>query len=151
MGITKDSNWEWNYAYSNIEEHAAKILELCKSKYFFAFYGEVGSGKTTMVKSICKLLGSKDKFSSPTYALVNEYSLAKGAEKEKIFHIDLYRLKNIEEALHIDIEAYFYDENAYVFVEWPEIVEELFPAQAVSLHFNKNSDLERSIKLAHHE
>ncbi|MEX0813361.1 MAG: tRNA (adenosine(37)-N6)-threonylcarbamoyltransferase complex ATPase subunit type 1 TsaE [Chitinophagales bacterium] len=142
---------ELNYTLNKIEYTANKVLELCKNRYFFAFYGEVGSGKTTMIKSICMLLGSKDTFSSPTYALVNEYSLPPGMKKEKIFHIDLYRLKNPEEALDIDIESYFYNENAFVFVEWPEMLEFLFPQKAVSLYFTKRNALERNVKIIHNE
>jgi tRNA threonylcarbamoyladenosine biosynthesis protein TsaE len=151
MQVKDNSEWEWNYNLEAIESSASKILSLCKNRYFFAFYGEVGRGKTTMIKAICRLLGSKDDFSSPTYALVNEYDLPPGKEKEKIYHIDLYRLKSPEEALDIDIESYFYDENAFVFVEWPEMLESIFPPKAVSLHFEKHTASERNLKLMHHE
>ena len=151
MQVKDKSEWEWNYSLDELEDTASKILTLCKNRYFFAFYGEVGRGKTTMIKYICKQLGSNDDFSSPTYALVNEYHLPPGSEKDKIYHIDLYRLKSPEEALDIDIESYFYDDNAYVFVEWPEMLESIFPPKAVSLHFEKHTASERNLKLMHNE
>lgn len=142
---------EWNYTLDDIETCAKQLLKLCKNRYFFAFYGEVGAGKTTLIKSLCKLLGSDDQFSSPTYALVNEYSIPQATGKEKIYHIDLYRIKSFEEALDIDIESYFYDNDAYVFIEWPEIVESILPPETVHISIFKHNTTERSVKIVHNE
>ncbi len=96
----------------------------------FAFKGEMGTGKTTLIKEICHQLGSTDNFSSPTYSIVNEY-LITGSD-EKIYHIDLYRLKNIEEALAIGIEEYISGDN-YCFIEWPRLIEQLLPPNTVKV------------------
>jgi tRNA threonylcarbamoyladenosine biosynthesis protein TsaE len=94
----------------------------------FAFNGEMGTGKTTLIKEICLYLGSHDNFSSPSYSIVNEYALP-GCD-EKIYHIDLYRLKTVEEAIAIGIEEYL-DSGQYCFIEWPALVESILPAKTV--------------------
>ncbi len=83
----------------------------------FVLCGEMGAGKTTFIKKICELLGA-DMASSPTFSLVNEYVTDKGV---KIFHFDLYRVKSLEEALDFGFEEYL-EQEAYVFIEWPEVV-----------------------------
>lgn len=88
----------------------------------FAFYAEMGFGKTTFIKAICNQLGVHKQVASPTYALINEYRL----ENDYIYHIDLYRLNSIEEALEIGIENYLFDEH-YCFIEWPQIIESILP------------------------
>jgi tRNA threonylcarbamoyladenosine biosynthesis protein TsaE len=88
----------------------------------FAVEGTMGAGKTTTINAICQAMGIEES-SSPTFSLVNEYETK---EKVKVFHFDLYRLDSIREALDIGIEEYFQD-DAYVFIEWPEIIEPLFP------------------------
>ncbi len=100
---------------------AQQVLEKCKNSKKFAFYGNMGAGKTTFIKQICKLLGSTDEATSPTYSLVNEYHTESG---DPIFHFDLYRLESFEEALDIGIEDYLAN-NAYCFIEWPQVVEPL--------------------------
>jgi tRNA threonylcarbamoyladenosine biosynthesis protein TsaE len=83
----------------------------------FVLLGEMGAGKTTFIKKICEALGASAA-SSPTFSLVNEYETKSGT---KIFHFDLYRIKSLEEALDFGFEEYL-DQNAYVFIEWPELV-----------------------------
>ena len=109
---------------------ANDILRFAGKRKVFAFYAEMGAGKTTLIKEICKQLGSEDSFSSPTYSIVNEYSLKNSSAK--IFHIDCYRLKNLEEAFAIGMEEYLGSEN-YCFVEWPEMVEPLMPLDVVKI------------------
>ncbi len=94
---------------------AASILEMTAQHQHLVFWGEMGTGKTTLIKEICQLLGIQDTVSSPTYSIVNEYH---GNEK-KAYHFDLYRLKSVEELLNIGFEDYLY-EDAYLFIEWPE-------------------------------
>ena len=98
----------------------------------------MGSGKTTLIKEICKQLGSKDNFSSPTYSIVNEYSVADSSSK--IFHIDCYRLKNFEEALAIGMEEYLNGDD-YCFVEWPELIESLFPDDVVKISIRTDENV----------
>jgi tRNA threonylcarbamoyladenosine biosynthesis protein TsaE len=98
-----------------------KLIEFAGNIKVFAFNGEMGSGKTTFIKELCKVLGSDDDFSSPTYSIVNEYRMPGG----KIFHFDLYRIKNAEELFDIGLEEYLQSGN-YCFIEWPALAESFF-------------------------
>lgn len=109
-----------------LEAAANDLLQFCKSEKKFAFYGEIGAGKTTFIKQICKELGVVDTVSSPTYALVNEYQSQSGP----VYHLDLYRLNSAQEAIDIDVAGYL-DDEAYCFVEWPDIAEFLLPENTV--------------------
>ncbi len=92
------------------------------------FYGDLGSGKTTFIQHLCRELGCVDVVSSPTFALINEY--ARSENSEPVYHMDLYRLKSPEEARDIGVEEYLF-EDAYCFVEWPELIEHLAQADEV--------------------
>ena len=115
---------------------AKNILQFAEDKKVFAFYAQMGAGKTTLIKEICKQLGSADNFSSPTYSIVNEYEIASG----KIYHIDLYRLQNLDEALNIGIEEYLSGEN-YCFIEWPELAEQLFADDVVKISISTDGNV----------
>ena len=121
---------ELTYNCSSVEELdgiATDILNKIPGPRVFALFGEMGSGKTTLVKSLCKALGSSDKVSSPTFSLVNEYlSESKGC----IFHFDVYRIKKLEELMDIGYETYFFS-DCYVFIEWSEKIIELLPKKSV--------------------
>jgi tRNA threonylcarbamoyladenosine biosynthesis protein TsaE len=88
----------------------------------FLFYGQMGSGKTTLIKSLCEYLGVIEPATSPTFSIVNEYE----GRDNRIFHFDFYRLKNETEALDLGYEEYFYS-GAYCFIEWPEKIPNLLP------------------------
>lgn len=111
---------------------AKTILDFAGSSRVFAFYAEMGSGKTTLIKEICRQLGSADNFSSPTYSIVNEYNTAIPGAAAKIYHIDCYRLKNTEEALAIGIEDYL-DGRHYCFIEWPGLAEPWLPTDVTKI------------------
>lgn len=130
---------------SDLPRVTNELINICKSHYFFAFYGEMGTGKTTLIKAIATNLGVQDSMSSPTYGLVNEYRISGAADKLWIYHMDLYRLKSLEEALDMGIEDYLSSDNAYVFVEWPELIEPLFPAQRVELHLERVNEQNRTL------
>jgi tRNA threonylcarbamoyladenosine biosynthesis protein TsaE len=92
----------------------------------FAFYGTMGAGKTTFIKAVCEVLGVKDVITSPTFAIVNEYESDNGP----IFHFDFYRIKKLEEVYDMGYEDYFYS-GSLCFIEWPELIEDLLPEDAV--------------------
>lgn len=118
---------------SELKPLAAQLLAFASERRKFAFYGEIGAGKTTFIQAICQQLGVREAVVSPTFALVNEYSYADASGNEQIaYHLDLYRLKNLQEALDIGIEDLLYDEN-YCFIEWPELVEALLPEDVVRI------------------
>ncbi|MCY7409473.1 MAG: tRNA (adenosine(37)-N6)-threonylcarbamoyltransferase complex ATPase subunit type 1 TsaE, partial [Chitinophagales bacterium] len=107
---------------------AKNILMQCEGRKIFAFEGEMASGKTTIIKALCKELGIEGNAVSPTFSIVNEY---KG--EKNIFHIDLYRVKNMNEALDIGIEEYL-SGNEFCFIEWPGLILSLLPHETVKIN-----------------
>jgi len=106
--------------------------------------GEIGSGKTTLNKSLCKSLGVRENVSSPTFSLVNEYLINK---KDKIFHFDFYRIKNSHEALDIGLEDYL-ESNHLCILEWGQIVSEYLPEKYDFFLLNKiNENIRKLIKI----
>ncbi len=115
---------------------AKQLLQSLGNKKIVAFYGEMGVGKTTFIKSICELMGVAENITSPTFSIVNEYRSSTG---EKIFHFDFYRIKSLNEAYDMGYEDYFYS-NAFCFVEWPEKIEELLPKDVVKVKLSVNKE-----------
>ena len=122
----------------------------------FAFYGQMGAGKTTFIKAICEELGVKDVITSPTFAIVNEYTASpnpsQGGEQNSIrpttiYHFDFYRIKKLEEVYDMGYEDYFYS-GALCFIEWPELIEELLPNDAVTVRIEMSGDGRRVVRLA---
>lgn len=111
----------------------------------FAFYGKMGAGKTTFIKALCETLGVADTVNSPTFSIVNEYR--SGSTGELIYHFDFYRIKKIEEVYDMGYEDYFYS-GARCFIEWPELVEELLPADAVRVDIAEQDDGSRLVSLS---
>jgi tRNA threonylcarbamoyladenosine biosynthesis protein TsaE len=122
---------------------AAKVLDICQSRRIFAIFGSMGAGKTTLIKALCKLLGSNDVVKSPTFSIVNEYDSAFGS----IYHFDFYRIKGLGEVFDIGFEEYISSGN-YCFLEWPELIEPLIPAEAVELRISVVGPEERLINIA---
>ena len=110
-----------NYSLAHINQVALQLIAEAGDKRIWLLNGDMGAGKTTLIKAICKQLGAVGDFSSPTYSLVNEYPLTIGG---KVYHLDLYRLKNIGEALDIGVEEYLYSGN-YCFIEWSQLIHPL--------------------------
>lgn len=128
----------------NIAEAAKEFVREMGDATVFAFYGEMGAGKTTFIKEICKILGVEDQITSPTFAIVNEYRSATTAEL--IYHFDFYRVENIEEVYDFGYEDYFYS-GAICFIEWPERVGSLLPKDVVTVSVKELVNGERIIEL----
>ena len=109
----------------------------------FAFYGKMGSGKTTFIKAICEELGVEDVITSPTFAIVNEYHTA--TTDEVIYHFDFYRIKKTEEVYDMGYEEYFYSGDL-CFIEWPELIEDLLPDDAVRVSIHEIEDGKREVE-----
>ena len=109
----------------------------------FAFYGAMGAGKTTFVKALCEAMGVTDTVNSPTFAIVNEYDTPSG---RPIYHFDFYRIKRLAEVYDMGYEDYFYS-GALCFIEWPELVEEVLPGDAVKVIIEEVEDGTRSVRL----
>jgi tRNA threonylcarbamoyladenosine biosynthesis protein TsaE len=131
-----------NYSLNNLSEIATEIIASAENKTLL-FFGEMGVGKTTLIKEICKKLGVLDSISSPTFSLVNEYETSK---EEKVFHFDFYRITDEEEALDMGIEEYF-DNNDWCLIEWPKNIENLLPLDAVQIHLSILNNGKRNIQL----
>ena len=117
-----------------LPEVARKLLEEFPEERFFAFFGKMGVGKTTLIKEFCAALGVEDNVCSPTFAIVNEYVSGEG---EPVYHFDFYRLKSLAEAYDLGYEEYFYS-GYYCFTEWTEKVEELLPENYVRVEIEEN-------------
>lgn len=132
---------ELTYTQDEISKVAEQILTNSTSSIFL-FYGEMGVGKTTLIKEIVKQLGVTETSSSPSFSIVNEYEGFNGP----VYHFDFYRIYNIEEAYDIGVEDYFYSDSS-IFIEWPEKIKELLPENAIAINIEKNKDGSRTLKL----
>lgn len=132
----------------NIREAARQFIENIGDHRVFAFYGKMGAGKTTFIKAICEELGVEDVITSPTFAIVNEYTSQSSllTPNDSIFHFDFYRIKKLEEVYDMGFEDYFYS-GSLCFIEWPELIEEVLPEDAVKVTIKENADGTRSVKL----
>ena len=131
---------------TDLEKVAKILLSYAGNRKKWCFYGDLGAGKTTFIKVICQQLQIEDAVTSPTYSLVNEYSYfdPQTATTQHLYHLDLYRLKQIEEALDIGIEEYLYDEH-YCFIEWAQIIEPILPTEVLTIHIEMMDDGRRKI------
>lgn len=120
---------------------ANKLLQFAGERRIMTFSGEIGAGKTTLIQQLCVQLGVKESVTSPTFALANVYTTAEYGE---VNHLDLYRLKNKQEALDIGIEEYLY-EDCYCFIEWPEVISDLLPDDVVHISIELLENSHRKI------
>lgn len=129
---------------SNLKEIntvAKSFLKLFPTQKVFAFFGEMGSGKTTFIKELCVELGVIGNSNSPTFALVNEYPTI---DSQIIYHFDFYRINKVSEAYDLGYEEYFFSGN-YCFIEWPEKIEELLPEDLIKVSITVNDDNSRTL------
>lgn len=123
-----------------IREAARQFVEQMGDSHVFAFYGKMGAGKTTFIKAICEELGVEDVITSPTFAIINEYE----SPEATIYHFDFYRIKKLEEVYDMGYEDYFYS-GGLCFIEWPELIEELLPEDAIRITVEEQPDGSRIV------
>ena len=130
----------------HIREAAREFIENIGDHRVFAFYGKMGAGKTTFVKAICEELGVEDVITSPTFAIINEYTIDHSPlnNGQSIYHFDFYRIKKLEEVYDMGYEDYFYS-GALCFIEWPELIEEILPDDAVRVSISEQEDGSRLV------
>lgn len=129
------------YKLEDTDRVAEVLLKNAKHKTIL-FYGQMGSGKTTLIKAMVKALGVSHTTGSPTFSLVNEYETTSG----RIYHFDLYRIDNLEEALDFGIEEYL-GEDTWIFIEWPQIIEPLLPDDFSKIELSVNTQQDRIVTL----
>lgn len=139
---------------NNLQEIRAAAKEFVAQigdRRVFAFYGQMGAGKTTFIKAVCEELGVEDVITSPTFAIVNEYdadnSNGTSPYTGKVYHFDFYRIKKLEEVYDMGYEDYFYS-GALCFIEWPELIEELLPNNAIMVNIEMLGDGRRVVRFA---
>ncbi len=133
------------YELDQIENAARRIIEEAGDEKIWIFKGQMGAGKTTLIKALAKQLGVVDQVSSPTFGIVNEYGTAAGS---KIFHFDFYRMDDPTEALDIGIEEYFYG-GEYCWLEWAEKIAQFLPEEFLLIRIIPDSQNSRTITLQH--
>ncbi|MGL4596985.1 MAG: tRNA (adenosine(37)-N6)-threonylcarbamoyltransferase complex ATPase subunit type 1 TsaE [Bacteroidia bacterium] len=120
-----------------LPEAAKKLMQTFSDKRVFAFFGAMGAGKTTFIKTICTHLSVVEPTSSPTFSLVNEY---RSATHQSIYHFDFYRIRKIEEAIDMGVEEYLYSGN-YCFIEWPENIAPLLPENTIAVKISTENEM----------
>lgn len=136
-------NTTYKLQLTNIECIAQQFVEEQNDGRVFAFYGQMGAGKTTFIAAVCKALGIEEPVNSPTFAIVNEYVADNG---ETVYHFDCYRLNTLRDALNIGIEEYFASGNI-CFIEWAENIEELLPVDTVRVNIVVEDDGSREVSV----
>ena len=127
------------------EVSALDILRAAEPHRVFAFYGQMGAGKTTFIKKLCEEMGTMDVVNSPTFAIVNVYDVEQPYQGE-VYHFDCYRLKDIREAMDFGAEEYLYSGN-YCFIEWPEMIAPLLPEDTVRVKITPMADGDRRLEI----
>lgn len=143
---------EWCFTLENINIVAKECWRIADNKTVFAFHGQMGAGKTTFIHALCKEIGVKDVISSPTFSIINEYqfvpnTIGTGETKKALFHIDLYRLKDEQEAIRAGVEDVLYSGNICL-VEWPGKVPSIFPDNTIHIYIELVDDQTRRLKIA---
>ncbi len=128
---------------SSMDDAARELLETLPDKRIFAFYGEMGAGKTTLIKALCRILQVTDVTSSPSFGLIYEY---RTTGSESIYHFDFYRIEHLEEAYDIGYEEYI-DSGQYCFIEWPDKVASLLPPETVNVKLQIAGNNERTMEV----
>ena len=138
---------EWIFSHDNINHVAKEFWKVADGITVIAFHGSMGAGKTTFIHALCDVKGVKDVVGSPTFSIINEYGYDCEGTKKVLFHIDLYRLKDEEEALKAGVEDVIYSGNVCL-VEWPEKIPHLFPPDTIHAFIEVVDDKTRRLKIA---
>ncbi len=137
---------EFHVSYDGLDHFAAAFWKLVKDFKVFAFHGEMGAGKTTIIEALCKSKGVKEVMGSPTFSIINEYGYPDNDSEKIIYHIDLYRLKDEQEIIQAGVEDCVYSGNI-CFIEWPEKAPHLLDNSAVHVFIELSNEQERLVKL----
>ena len=137
---------QWTFSMANINEVAKSCWQAIGKHRVIAFHGAMGSGKTTFIHALCDVKAVKDIVGSPSFSIINEYVFDEKGEEKKIFHIDLYRLKDEEEALQAGVEDCLYSDHICL-VEWPEKAPGLFPEDTLHLHIEVLDNQTRKLQI----
>ena len=136
------------HTLADMQDAVAFAIRFAAGRTKFALSGDLGAGKTTFVKAFCQHLGVEDPVTSPSFSLVNCYSLRRpSGALSQVYHLDLYRLNSVEEAQEIGIETYLYGED-YTFIEWPELIADYLPENMVFIELHHLTDSSRKISLS---
>lgn len=137
---------EWTFSLDNINKVAKEFWQATEGKMIFAFHGQMGAGKTTFIHALCDAKEVKDVVGSPTFSIINEYGYDCEGTKKVMFHIDLYRLKDKEEAIRTGVEDALY--SGYIcLVEWPEKAPGIFPEDKVDVFIEMSDESIRRLKI----
>jgi ATPase, YjeE family len=128
------------YSLNKIKNEAKIFLQFINEHKVIAFHGNLGAGKTTFIQSVCKELGVKENVASPTFSIINQYTTI---NNQNIFHIDLYRIKDNEEAINAGVEECIYS-GKICFIEWPERIS-ILPAETVNVFIEYINNTERKL------
>lgn len=127
---------------NEIDSIAKEVIAALGNYKLVRLIGEMGAGKTTLIKSICKQLGVEEEVNSPTFAIVNEY---KGSVAD-VFHFDFYRVNTLQEAIDLGLDEYLYSDH-YVFMEWPQLVDEYLPDEVATINIKEINDGLREVEV----
>jgi len=137
---------QFQVSLNGLERFAEQFWRYVNNARVFAFHGQMGAGKTTIISALCHYKGTKDVTSSPTFSIINQYDFDQEGETKKIFHIDLYRLKDEEEVIQAGVEDCIYS-GSICMVEWPEKAPDLFDEKTVHVLIETVSDTERNVRI----
>ncbi|MDR1499826.1 MAG: tRNA (adenosine(37)-N6)-threonylcarbamoyltransferase complex ATPase subunit type 1 TsaE [Tannerellaceae bacterium] len=128
----------------DIDEAARHFVSNIKGGKVFAFHGEMGAGKTTFIKAVCRAMGVRGVVNSPSFAIINEYGIEDSGRA--VYHFDFYRINNIAEAEDLGLSDYFFS-GAICFIEWPDKIKDLLPQDAIHLRIWERADGARELDI----
>ena len=123
------------FSLDNIQEIAKEVWKFIQSSRVLAFHGAMGAGKTTFIHALCDVKNVRDTVGSPTFSIINEYAFSENGKEKRIYHIDLYRLKDEQEAIQAGVEDCLYSDHICL-VEWPEKIPSLLPEDTLHIYLN---------------